>query len=184
MTDLDLSDFDLDPSEIDLEFPTDQPAVSEFAVIVDTREQAPFRFTGIKQDDGRDLIVPLINRGLASGDYAIDGLESVMSVERKSLRDFYGSISAGRERFEREIQRLNEMQSAHVVIEGDWDDIMQPESFTRVPPKVAMRTMQSWSIKYPRVHWWAMPSRRLAEVWTYRLLEMLWRQWQHETTSK
>lgn len=178
--DLDLSDFDLDPSEIDLEFPTEQPSVSEFHVVVDTREQAPFHFTGIKQDDGRDLIVPLVNRGLVSGDYAIDGLEALMSVERKSLRDFYGSISAGRERFEREIQRLNEMRVAYVVIEADWNDILQPESFTKVPAKVATRTIQSWSIKYPRVHWMPCPSRRFAEVWTYRFFEMFWRQMKHE----
>lgn len=175
---------ELDLSDLDLEFPTDQPAVSEFSVIVDTREQAPFHFTGIKTDEGKELIVPLVHRGLATGDYSIDGLESLVSVERKSLRDFYGSISTGRERFEREFQRLNEMRVAYVVIENDWNEIQHPESFTRVPFKVASRTIQSWSIKYPRVHWMPCPSRRFAEVWTYRFLEMFWRQLKHEESGK
>jgi hypothetical protein len=165
------------------EFPTDQPLVADFSVIVDTREQAPFRFTGIKNDKNQDLIIPLVNRGLATGDYSIDGLETLVSVERKSLRDFYGSISRERERFEREVCRLNEMRVAYVVIESDWNDILNPESFTKVTAKTATRTMQSWSIKYPRVHWMPCPSRRFAEVWTYRFLEMFWRQWRHEQSE-
>lgn len=175
---------ELNLTDIDLEFPTTEPVISDFQVIVDTREQAPFHFTGIKTDEGLDLIIPLVHRGLASGDYSIEGLETLISVERKSLRDFYGSISSGRDRFEREIARLNSgMAVAHVVIEASWDEIFHPESFTKVPAKVATRTMQSWSTRYPKVHWWPMPSRRHAEVWTYRLLEMFWRQHQNEVKN-
>lgn len=181
---LDDLELPIDLSDIDLEFPTDEPLVSPFAVIVDSREQAPFHFNAIKTDEGRDLIVPLVHRGLTSGDYSIDGFETLISIERKSLRDFYGSISSGRERFEREIQRLNEMRVAYVVIEADWNDILQPESFTKVPAKVATRTIQSWSIKYPRVHWMPCPSRRFAEVWTYRLCEMFHRQMKHEQEAE
>lgn len=173
-----------DPSDPEIRHPL---VISPFSIVVDTREQAPYRFTGILEDrvkgqnEGKEIIVHLEHYALRSGDYSIVGLEDVVAIERKSLQDFYGSISSGRERFEREIQRLYETHRyACVVIEGDYEDIANPESFTQVLPKTAFRTIQSWEIRYPTVHWRWLPNRRVCEVWTYRQLEMFWRIWQHE----
>lgn len=98
-----------------------------FRVVIDTREQAPFTFQGLRTDakDGRrQLVVETIPSTLATGDYSIEGLEELISIERKSVSDFYGTILAGRDRFERELQRLQEMAGAggyaEVVCEGDW----------------------------------------------------------------
>lgn len=172
-----------DPSDPDI---LQSLIVANFTAIVDTREQAPYRFTGITDDKtGQDIIVPLRHVALKSGDYSIVGLEDLIAVERKSLKDFYMSISAERERFEREIARLYETQRfALVVIEGDWNELMQPESFCKVSPKTAVRTIQSWSIRYPTVHWKWLPNRRVAEVYTYRQLEMFWRIWKHEEDER
>ena len=154
------------------------PIVGPFRVIVDTREQTPWHFTGIKDDDtGREITVPLItDRSLPQGDYAVEGLESWCIVERKSIKDFYRSISAERERFEREIARLNELcHVSAVIIESDWNEILDPSGFTRVSAKAAIRTMMFWSIDYPKVHWITSVNRRHAEVQCYRFLEAGWK---------
>jgi len=43
---------------------------------------------------------------LATGDYSIAELESVVAIERKSQADMLSCIGGERERFEREVQRL------------------------------------------------------------------------------
>ncbi len=170
---------DLDLADIDLEFPTESPVISEFKIVVDTREQAPFHFTGLVDSLGKQIIVPLVHKGLKSGDYSIEGLEDLVSVERKSLRDFYQSISRERDRFEREFARLNEMQIAMLVVEANREDMRNPESFTKVSYSAAYGTKFSWMIKYPKVHWDDEPgSRRDAEVNTYKFLRSFWKEHQ------
>lgn len=159
-----------------------KPVTAPFRVIVDTREQTPWHFTGIKDDKTHQpIVVPLItDQSLPQGDYAIEGLENWVSVERKSLRDFYRSISAERERFEREVARLNELcHVSAVIIEADWNEILSPESFCRVNKKTATRTMDYWRIDYPKVHWITSINRRHAEIQAFRFLEAGWKRWQH-----
>jgi ERCC4-type nuclease len=153
--------------------------------VVDTREQAPYRFTEIENDrfsGGGILLIPLkTDAALPSGDYSIVGYENSMAVERKSMIDLFGSVGSGRQRFEAEIQRLNEFDFAAVVVEAELGElILRPPPQSQLSPKTITRTVQSWSIKYPMVHWFFLPSRRAAELWTFRLLEMYWRQRQHE----
>lgn len=151
-----------------------------FSVIVDSREQAPWHFTGIECDKtGSPLIVPLVNTALVSGDYSIEGFENSVAIERKSPGDFRGSITADRDRFEREMERLAKLEYAAVVIEADWKELLEPAQHSRVSPTAIARTIQSWSIRYG-VHFFPMPGRRFAEVWTFRLLSMFWRQKQAE----
>lgn len=157
-----------------------------FTVIVDTREQAPFRFVGIVADETKQpLVVPLItDQALATGDYSIAGLESVLTIERKSVGDFASSITHDRERFEFEMERMRTIVDvggyAAVCIEGDWDELLYkyPER-SRVSAKCISRTIASWSIRY-RVQFWPCMNRRHAELWTFRMMEMFWRQRQRE----
>ena len=74
----------------------EEPKVEDILAIVDTREQRPL-----------DLSPLQVVRGtLATGDYSVVGLESVVAVERKSLDDLLGCIGTDRARFDREVQRL------------------------------------------------------------------------------
>jgi hypothetical protein len=66
-------------------------------IVVDTREQLPLKF--------KDLNI--ISSKLECGDYA-KSIDSKVVVERKSLSDFYSTLSSGFERFKREIQRAAE----------------------------------------------------------------------------
>jgi hypothetical protein len=158
-------------------------AVCPFKVVVDTREQLPYEFSGMTGSAGELLAVPTVVKGLPSGDYSIDGLEGEIAIERKSLDDLYGSVTWGRERFEREIERLDCQQGlggfAAVVIEATWPEIVNPSAFrpgwiNQTEPRCVEATIVSWSLRYPRVHWWACGDRRGAEQRTFSILKKFW----------
>lgn len=178
----------------------EQMAICPFKVVADVNEGIPYRFTGIKTDSGkggRALAVEIVQKPLYAmhrekvtvkdkpyskglADYSIDGLEQFVQIERKSLEDLYGTLGGRRDDFEAEIARLDMCQFAAVVIEADWQTILfNPPDYSRLLPKVVSRTVLSWSIRYPRVHWYTCSGRDHAESLTFRLLEMFWRHWQH-----
>jgi ERCC4-type nuclease len=144
-------------------------------VLVDTREQMPFHFTGLRADakDGRrPLVVSTRVATLATGDYSLEGMADRIAVERKSLADLFATLGQDRERFERELTRLAEMTFAAVVVEADWEKILKhPPDFSRLNPKTIFRSVIAWQQRYPRVHWWMGPDRRFAEIVTLRILE-------------
>ena len=147
-----------------------------FRIRVDTREQAPWRFTGLRatKSQGGGLIVVdiLTDRHLDSGDYSVVGLERRCAIERKSKSDLFGSLGRERERFEREMQRLNEMEFAAVVIEADWYGIRElPPERTEMTPASVEGSILAWSVRFPRVHWFPCLDRRHAEYVCFRLLE-------------
>jgi ERCC4-type nuclease len=144
-------------------------------VLIDSREQHPFTFAGLRADarqGRRPLVVPTQVTTLPSGDYSLAGLENAVAVERKSLADLYHTLAAGRGRFERELGRLTDMEFAAVVVEADWDAIInRPPDRSRLLPKSVFRSVVALQQRFPRVHWWACPGRRFAEVATFRILE-------------
>jgi len=149
-----------------------------FKLIVDTREQAPFHFEGLKPDASQvrksdkvppKLIVEIVRKGIPTGDYSIEGLEDEVSVERKSLADLYSTVGQDRKRFVRELERLNEMKFAAVVVEAEWSKIMtKPPVYSKLNPKTLVRSILAWQQRYPSVHWLPMPMRRVAEQITFR----------------
>lgn len=149
-------------------------------VVVDTREQAPFTFTGLTcdvADGGGPLTIQTTRGTLKSGDYSLAGFETRVACERKSLADLYGTIGQGRDRFERELQRLSTYAYAAVVIEATWAEIAaDPPPHTRLPPKTVYRSILAWDVRYPRIKWHAFGPRRLAEISTFRLLERFLRE--------
>lgn len=158
------------------------PYICPFTVIIDSSEQLPFRFKGLisnVKDGSRPIVVPTRTEALSIGDYAISGL-SMIAVERKSKEDLYKSIGQRRDNFEQRLKRMClECAFAAVVIESDWADILNnPPGFTRFAPKSLFRTVLAWMIRWPRVHWLAMPGRPVAEATTFRLLEKFWEAFQ------
>jgi len=162
------------------------PAPSPFVVIVDTREQAPYTFAGLKQDaveGGQKISVQRQWKALRSGDYSIAGYEDKVAVERKSLADLYSTLAKGRDRFEREMDRLAVLDAACVVVEASWGTILgDPPKRSRLPPKTVLRTCLAWTQRYG-VPWLTFDSRRLAEIGTYRYLERWWRDYQEESAA-
>lgn len=185
----------------------DLPAVyvPPFRVVVDVNEGLAYRFTGMLTDGskaGRPIVVSTITKALYQmgkmpiqvkgnwftkglADYSIDGFEERVQIERKSLEDLYGTLGGRRDDFEAEIARLNLCDFAAVVIEAGWHDILfNPPGYSRLSPKVVSRTITSWSMRYPQVHWFTLDGRSHAEPFTFRLLEMFWRQQEHGKEEK
>lgn len=78
-------------------------------IVVDSREQAPFRF------EGYPCTVEVGT--LASGDYSLAGFTDRIGIERKSLPDLVACLSTERERFTRELARLRGFDACAVVVE-------------------------------------------------------------------
>jgi len=152
--------------------------ITPFTILIDTREQAPFSFRGFTADakqGHQPLIVPVKTETLPTGDYSLDEMKDRIAVERKSLSDAYGTFGAGRERFERELQRLNEMEFAAMVIEAGWSAIIgRPPPQSKLSPKTVYRSILAWQQRYPRCHWWACDTRTFAERTTLRILQRFW----------
>ena len=166
---------------------TNAITVAPFAVAVDQREKAPYAFAGMSsvlvdcRGYGR-LVVKVERQFLNTGDYSIVGCEDLVAVERKSLEDLYSTLGQHRDRFEAEFERLNAMDVAAVMIEATWGDVRAPEQSrgmawrSRLSPKSVMGTIQQWTIRFPKVHWYAPGSRRAAEQGTFLFLERFWRE--------
>ena len=87
-----------------------KPKPPPFVVLCDTREQTP----------------PPLPPGcvyerklLKEGDYSTPALEMIARIERKSATDFASTLSWGRERFERELERLRAFRWKAIVVESD-----------------------------------------------------------------
>ena len=136
-----------------------------FTIIIDTNEQLPYDFKSIKPQ-------PMTERKkLKTGDYSVQGLESLITVERKTLVDLFGSLGNGRKRFEKEFQRMSEMKYAVLMIENDYKTMFgNPPSHSMIAPKKIFRSLLAWSQRY-NVHVWPMWNRGAAEKVTYLILK-------------
>ena len=140
--------------------------MQDFIIAIDTREQRPYDFKNIKPESPK-----VVTQTLKTGDYSLVGLENKVCVERKSLVDIFGSIGAGRARFEREMIRMSEIQYAVLVIESSLSSIfVNPPRHTKMNPKSVFRTLIAWSQRY-NIHVWPMWNRDAAEKVTYLILK-------------
>jgi ERCC4-type nuclease len=132
-------------------------------VAVDTQEQThgyAYRFPC-------DSVV----KHLKTGDYSILGMEDRVTVERKALGDAYQTFSHGRERFERELERMSNMDYSAVVIESTLEGaLFEPEVVSQMRAKSFNRSWIAWAQRY-NVHFIWAGSRELAERITYIILE-------------
>lgn len=148
-----------------------------FSILIDTREQHPYTFQGILADakHGRvPLIVHTEIATLKTGDYSIDSMEHLVCVERKSLADAYGTFGGGRERFERELERMLEFDHAAVVIESSMRYALEnPPLGSGLSPKSMWRSVNAWEQRYG-VHFHWCDDRFLAERKTWNILKRYW----------
>ena len=82
-------------------------------LIVDTREPAPHPWRR-----WLPAHVTLDRATLDTGDFAVAGLPDAAVVERKTVSDFLGCLTANRERFERELARSRHVGRFVVIVEG------------------------------------------------------------------
>lgn len=154
---------------------------SPFRVLVDTREQLAYGFHQIKADavaNFATIKVAMSPCTLAAGDYSIDGYADRVAVERKSYADLAGTLTRGRQRFIREIEKLAAMPVAWVVTEANLTTMRKvPPPHSAVLPKTLWRSIMALQVRFPNVQWWLCDGREEAEGVTYRLLEKWWQEW-------
>ena len=95
-------------------------------IIIDTREQIPWSLDGFET----------INRKLDTGDYSIEGLEDVFSIERKKSTAEV-SVNIGRDwtRFEKELVRLKEFRFAFLICEYPLKNVIDFPKNSGIPKR-------------------------------------------------
>lgn len=106
----------------------------DIVAVCDNREQLPLDLSPLKCERGT----------LPTGDYSVRGLEHFVCVERKSLQDLIGCIGYGRERFEREMQRILSYPARLIVVEGTLGRIALKQYRGEVHPNSVIGSVLGW----------------------------------------
>lgn len=118
-----------------------------FTIIVDTREQTPWEFPEFS----------VANRKLDTGDYSIEGLEKIFTIERKrSVSEIAGNITE--KRFVNELERMVEFRHKFILMEFTLNNLLDYPVGSTVPRrlwnslkitgKYLLKTLTEMSIKY------------------------------------
>lgn len=110
--------------------------------IRDTREQDGYVFPRNAMEE----------RALPVADYSIRGLEGVCRIERKSFADLLQSLTAGRDRFRKEMELLRAYRWRCVVVEAGFLDVSEGNYRSRMHPAAPVATVASWSGKYAPIY--------------------------------
>ena len=102
-------------------------------IIVDTREQRAWSYP--------ESLARTTRGTLACADYRLAG-DTGFAIERKSLDDFIGTITSGWDRFERELDRMDDAKfpAKIILVEGTVSDILREDyNHHRVKPKLVLK---------------------------------------------
>ena len=84
-----------------------------------------------------------MRRALPAGDYSIEGMETRVSVERKSLDDLVSTVILARGRFHAELRRLQRYDAACVVVEAGLDEVLKGRYRSAADPKAILGSILS-----------------------------------------
>ncbi len=135
-------------------------------IVIDTREQE----RNISQYEFSNSI----RKKLDAGDYALEGYEKLITIERKTKEDAYNSLGNGRSRLRKEMERLLSYRFAAIVIECSLQSFLSPPPYSKLNPKSAINTLVAWSIQYS-VHFKFCGNRKSAMAMTFSYLRHFWR---------
>ena len=117
-------------------------------ILIDTLEQAPLDFS---RWPGVTVEVGTLN----AGDYSLRGLEDRFALERKSLPDLMSSLTTGRERLTRELERLRGYELAALLVEGTLEQVARHEYRSKAAPESVLQTLAAWHVRYGVPTLWA-----------------------------
>lgn len=100
----------------------------QFRVVADTREQAAWTFSKSK------VITDIIPGKLDAGDYTIEGLEDIFTIEKKaSTSEIAGNFTESR--WPGFLQRMQEKKYRYIICEFDWLTLMDFPYGSGIPVK-------------------------------------------------
>ena len=118
----------------------------KFTIIRDTREQKGkgWQFRASANCYGME------KKKLDVGDYAIEGMEDVVMVERKTLGDLWGTLgnTTNYKRFLREIDRAKDHKVKYLVIEATLAEVNGGYRFSKVSPANIHAKLISLQVKH------------------------------------
>jgi len=139
--------------------------------VIDTREQWPLSFGALLKPR---TFAPggIVRYGLGEGDYGCELDEQLLPIrlERKSLGDLFGSCGYGRERLEREFERLRQYDYRALLIEATLGQVLAGHERSRISGRVAAASCLAWSVHFGLQVVFAENHRRAGAV-AQRLLE-------------
>lgn len=132
-------------------------------IVRDTREQAGYAFDAARYEG-----VTVEDESLATGDYSVRGLETLVACERKSLADLTMCLGQERQRFVRELERARGMDAFLVVVESPWSDLAAGKYRSRLAPHSACQSVISF-MAHHKIPFLFAGSRAAGEyaVWSF-----------------
>lgn len=109
-------------------------------ILIDTREQTPLDFSPYP--------CTTESTTLATADYSVKGFEDILGIERKSEADLIGSLTKGRDRFERELARLRGFTVKAVLCETSWQRLAHGEYRSMMTPHSCLQSILGLSVRY------------------------------------
>ncbi len=107
-------------------------------IIIDTREQMPLPFAHFPTD----------RAALTTGDYSARGIESSFCVERKSLADLVGSLTAERDRFTRELERMRGYAFRRLLVIGSRSEIEEHAYRSKAAPAAILGSLWALEVRF------------------------------------
>ena len=172
---------------------SDAPIYAPFTILIDSAEQQPFTFTGLRADAAKNYAPLIVRTETASlgrypnslGDYTIQGYEGRCHIERKSLGDavstFLGFGDGGqqRTRFTSELANLAAIECGAVVVEANfsavWHAAPRTPNRTLEQNQASIRwQVRAWQQQFPAVQWLWCDGRREAEEEAYWWFRRWW----------
>ena len=90
-------------------------------VLIDTRERYPFDFSRFK-----NWIEGQKSQALKAGDYSVEGMETLLILERKTLTDLISTVIQQRTRFFKQCEKMTKYRWRALLVEANYEDIKTP----------------------------------------------------------
>ncbi|MDP3520859.1 MAG: ERCC4 domain-containing protein [Hydrogenophaga sp.] len=150
-------------------------------ILTDTREQSPLDLARFKNWIAGQRVATL-----PTGDYTVEGMEGVVCMERKSLPDLVGTLMHNRQRFFREMERMQEFQYRCILVEASYEDVKSPYSFTtdvQAHPNGVSGSLDALEVKFGVPIIYSSQNRDLVEEKAASWLSKTFTYWWLETNG-
>ncbi|MDA8239657.1 MAG: hypothetical protein M0Z67_04700 [Nitrospiraceae bacterium] len=130
-------------------------------VLIDTREKMPFDFSRFP-----NWISEEKRKKLHVGDYSIEGMETLLAIERKTLSDLITTLMQQRQRFFKMCEQLANYHWRALFIEASYEDVKSPygeEYNTLAHPNAVSGTLDALEARFGIPVIYTSRSRLLAE---------------------
>jgi len=139
-------------------------------IVKDTREHDGhgFNFRASASCSG------MIREKIDAGDYGIKEYPDLIVIERKqSVTELCGNFGKNRKRFERELERMEDITFKYIVIEDYWSSVKKPK-YTKMRYAAILGSIVSIELKYG-IHFIFAGNAKMAQDISRSLLIKAWK---------